>query len=112
MKGDMRKLRQEMTKSVSMNKKGLDSGAVLQTISVIILIVVLGFVAISLAKGVVSIRDTFTVGSTEFNLANDTLTGIAEVGNNMQTLIIIAVVVLIVALVLSIFSVLRVKGGR
>lgn len=99
----MRKLR-------LMGRKGLDSGAVLQTISVIILIVVLGFVAISLAKGVVSIRDTFTEGTTEYNLANDTLTGIGEIGNNMQTLIIIAVVVLIVALVLSIFAVLRFRG--
>jgi len=101
MKGDQRRARAYMDRlSAPVGKKG---NIVLSSIYVIILLFVLFLVGTMLAKTQGSIRDTLTVGTSEYNVANKSLVGMATaLGDNASSIYLVAVVVLIIGLIMGV----------
>ena len=112
MKGDTRKVKRAMAKMMPMNNKG-QGNAVTNTIITIVLLFVLFLIGTMLAKTQGSIRDTLTAGTAEYDVANESLVGMADaLGDNASSVYLIAIVVLIIILVMGIvFVVSRIRGG-
>lgn len=113
MKGDKRRAERAILKMqmCPMDNKG-QSNAVIGTIITIVLLFVLFLIGTMLAKTQGSIRDTLTVGTSEYKVANESLVGMADaLGDNAGSVYLIAIVVLIIILVMGIvFVVSRIRG--
>ena len=96
-----------------MDKRGQGGNAVTATIITIVLLFVLFLIGTMLAKTQGSIRDTLTEGTSEYDVANKSLVGMADaLGDNASSVYLIAIVVLIIILVMGIvFVVSRIRGG-
>jgi len=67
-------------------------------------IVVLGIVVSVGATILINVRDTSTVDTTAYNLADDAATGIAEYGNWFKIIVIVGVAAVVLSLIFMAFG--------
>lgn len=84
-----------------MDKKGQTTGPIMTGIIIVIMLVALGFISTAFAKAQATLRDTMTAGTVEFDIANKSLEGQKQIGDNMSTLYIIGVIVMIIGMIFT-----------